>query len=210
MSSRKKVAVFIDYSIRIPNFKKTFEDFKSDVFSDKGFGIDTQDKFKKDDVRFYWQRQTMKPEVEEFYVKVKLPENDYDLRGKDLSKFFFNEEHYLKFMDEYSFNLYGDCEVPNLGDIDVLNIAQRDLLEVVVVDRYQSRRKISNTFFFLSKNRIYPQAVMFLGQGQELNTENYFAIWDPSLNDSQINAQKDKKFLNWFMDLEKKINEQGK
>lgn len=207
MKTRKKVAIYIDYTLRVPNFKASFDAFKAELFSDKNFGIDSEDEVKEGDTRFYWKKQMENSEVEKFYMKMKAPEDDYEMRSREMSSFFYNEEHYKMFLDDFSFNLYTDCKVPNSQDIDIVNIAQTQLFEIVMIDEYQSKRKISNTFFFLSKNRLYPQGVMLLNEGQKINEENYLGIWNPKTNKDQLNEQGSKLFLNWFMELEKKEKE---
>ena len=202
MKVRRKVAVYLDYAIRLPNFIASFEAFKEELFSDKDIDVDTEDELLGEDVRMFWREEMKKQEVEDFYFKVKLPAFDMDLKGKDLSVYFFDKEHYRKFFDEYSVNLYIDAKVINQQDIDIINIAQEQLFDIVLVDNYQSKRKKGNTFFYLSKIRIYPQQVMFLGEGQMLNKDNYFGIWDPNTDINLTNGQNDQSFMNFFKDLE--------
>lgn len=209
MKARKKVAIYIDYTIRVPRFKHCFDVFKAELFSDKSFDVTVEDELQKDDVRMYWPEQMKNPAVEQFYMKVKVPEDDYTHRLDGFAKYFYNEEHYRKFIDDYSYNLYLDCIVPNKQDIDIINIAQEHLFDVVLIDEYKSKRKKGNTFFFLSKNPIYPQTVTFLGPGQVLDETNYFGVWNPAKNEEQKNAQGLTMFKDWFMELEKKSKENG-
>lgn len=203
MKSRRKVAIYIDYALRVPNFVNSYNVFKESLFSDKEQDFDTEDEISENDVRFYWIEQMKNPEIEKFYFSKQAPKTDEELCGQSLSSYFFNREHENKFFDDYSFNLYSDAKVPNSQDVDVINVAQEHLFDVVLVDEYRNKRKKSNTMFFLSKIRAYPQSVLFLGEGQKLNTENYFAIWNPALNThNQVNKPGDKTFIEWFKSLE--------
>jgi len=204
MKARRKVAVYIDYSIRVPNFNDAYNVFKAELFSDKNADIE-QEEESEHLMNAYWVAQMAIPEIEQFYMKVKLLEQNTSYCGmKDFSTYFYNKEHEDKFFDDYSYNLYVDAATPNLQDIDVINVAQELLFEIVLVDEYRSKRKKSNTFFFLSKVRAYPQSLIFLGTGQKLNEDNYFAIWNPACKTDQYNKAKDSTFIEWFKDLEKK------
>lgn len=203
---RRKIAIFIDYSLRIPNFTTAYEAFKADLFSDKSFGVTSEDEITKNDVRFYWSEQMKDPKAESFYVAKKVPESNMDLRG-NFGDFFYNDEHLYKFIDEYSYNIYVDTQMPNPQDVEVINIAQELLFEVVLIDEYYSKRKKSNTLFYLSKIRAYPQSLIFLGNGQKINEENYFGIWNPRTNKEQINKIGDKTFIEWLKSLEAKQKE---
>lgn len=203
MSERKKVAIFIDYSLRIPSFKESYEIFKRTLFQDN---LDTsfEDELTAQDPRFYWQRQLQSPEIMKFYVSIN-PENidDTKLLG-EFSSYFFNEEHYAKFLEEYSFNLYADCPVPSLSDVNIINIAQANLFDITLIDKYHSTRKITNTLFFLSKIRVFSQTITFLSPQQSLKEDNYIGIWNPLENKSQRNKSGSDAFLNWMKELEKK------
>lgn len=201
---RKKVAVFIDYTLRTPNFCAAYKSFKSELFSNKASEVSFDDKIRKEDVRLYWLTEMKNPEIEDFYIKVKEPKEDYAVRGK-YQEYFFNEEHLNRFLEEYSYNLYVDCNVPDRNDLTILNTAQSQLFDVVLVDEITTKRKVSNTLFFLSKNVVYPQSILFLDKGQEINKENYIGVWNPKKDLTQINEPKNKAFLNWFMDLEKEL-----
>lgn len=209
MKARNKIAIFIDYSIRIPNFLQAYKNFKLEIFSDKNTNIDFEDELVKNDVRQFWQLQLQNPEIEMFYFKkeLKMPKTDYEVKNLGIESFFYNEEHVSRFLEDYSYNLYVDCLVPNRNDLNIINVAQSQLFDIVLVDEITTKRKVSNTLFFLSKNTVYPQTIIFLDKGQVLNEDNYVAIWNPKKNSEQINADKSDIFLNWFMDLEKKFKD---
>ena len=68
MKSRKKVGIYIDYTIRIPNFKQTYSIFKASLFKDN-YGIE---KIKEeedidnnllDTITFYWPTQLNDPKI---------------------------------------------------------------------------------------------------------------------------------------------------
>lgn len=196
---RKKIAIYIDYTIRIPNFIETYNSFKSELFSN----LEEKD-MNKNDIRLYWIKELKNSVVEDFYIKNSIPLDNYDIRKFGMLSFFYNEEHYKKFLEEYSFNLYVDCVVPNKNDLIVINTAQSKLFDIVLIDEVSSKRKVTNTLFFLSKNIVYPQSIIFLDKGQSINEENYFGIWNPQKDMKQINQNKNNDFLEWFIELEKK------
>ena len=204
--SRRKIAIYIDYSLRIPNFTTAYEAFKADLFSDRAFGVTAEDEITKNDLRFYWSEQMKDPKVESFYVSKKVPESNMELKGK-FDDYFYSNDHLLKFIDDYSYNIYVDTQMPNPQDVEVINIAQELLFEVVLIDEYYSKRKKSNTLFYLSKIRAYPQSIIFLGNGQKINEDNYFGIWNPKVDPSQVNKIGDKTFIEWLKSLEAKQKE---
>lgn len=214
MISRKRIAVYIDFSLRTPNFIATYNLFKEslfktnvDFFTEETNDIDKQeDNIGIDVARFYWKAEMEKPECEEFYLRTVMKGEDYDLRSVDLSKFFYNAEHYKKFLEEYSFNLYAEAETTCKKDIEFLNIAQSHLFDVILIDEYIVTRKKLNTFFFLSKARITPQAVIFLGPGQNINEETYFGVWNPKKYSEQENKEGYGNFEMWLKELESKSN----
>ena len=207
MKERDRIGIYIDYTIRIPNFCASYKSFKDDLFSDKHVDIDMDDEIQADDVRMYWPQQMKNLEVENFYFKMQVPKDDYELRTEGFSKFFYNEEHLRKFLDEYSFNLFLDCAVPNRDDLSIINIAQGKLFDITLIDEYDSKRKIGNTYYFLAKNPVYPQTITFLADSQKIDESRFIAVWNPKKNPNQVNGQGDKGFLNWFMELEKKSKE---
>lgn len=214
MESRKKVGIYIDYSIRIPSFKQSYTLFKESLFKDH-YGLskvvdeeftekEIKSNLQNDNIRFFWDNQMKDKDVTMFYSKLSPSKIKDREVVKTFSNWFYNEEHYRKFIDEYSFNVYSDCEVASKKDVDIINIAQSELFDITLIDEVISPRKISNTFHFLSKNRLFPQSVLFLYEKQELNKDSYFAIWNPKENLKHRNADKSELFLNWMKDLETK------
>lgn len=213
---RKKIAVYIDYAIRVPNFIETYNKFKESLFvvdvdhetEDIKDTEETEETIGLDLSRFFWKAELEKPEVERFYLHSVIKEtNNYNL--KNWEPYFFNKEHYNKFLEEYSFNLFVDCEVACKRDIDFLNIAQSHLFDVVLIDEYIVSKKKLNTFFFLSKSRVLPLMVVFLGPGKKIAEENYFGVWNPKVNSEQINEEGEGGFEMWLKELEDKQRENG-
>lgn len=203
MPERKKIAVYIDYSLRTPSFYKTYSLFLNFIF-DNGENKDLEDT----PVSFFWKSELTKPEVKEFYLKQKnktLSTDDYEYKDLNFADFFYNEEHYKNFLEEYTFNLYANADSPSNKDIQLLNIAQSFLFDVILIDEYIFPRKKLNTFYFLSKQRIMPGAVLFLGPGQSISEESYFAIWNPKKYPDQINGNDYGDFEIWLKDLESQL-----
>lgn len=199
---RKKIAIYIDYALRTPNFNASYEAFRTELFSDKSFDLvfDTEEKENLTGPQ-YWQLQMADKEIEKFYMNAKLLDNDYDYCSGGFASYFYNIDHFVKFLDEYSYNLYTDCEVPNKQDIDIINIAQTELFDVVLIDTYVSRRKKSHTFYYLTRNSVYPKSIVFLNDTDVLDGE-YIGVWNPKFNKDQRNGKGNKSFLDWLKLLE--------
>lgn len=197
--ARQKIAVYIDYSLRIPNFENTFSALKQYMFEGLGEEMEMEgDTLLRD----YWKEEVKNKDIESFYIKAN-PKND--IKFNEWEKCFFKKEHFLKFIEDYSFNLFVDAEVPSARDVDLLNIAQKHLFDVVLVDEYMSTRKKSNTFFFLSKTRLTPYSILFLKIGETLNPDEYLGIWNPQTNSDQINGENEGAFEIWLKELESKL-----
>ena len=211
---RKRVAIYIDYSVRSPNFIGAYNLFKQSLFkpveeyvTEESTDIDAQEETMGIDItRFYWKAELSNPECEDFYIKTIIKEgiDNYDLR--DWNKYFYKEEHMKKFLEEYTFNLYADAEAPCKKDIEFLNIAQSHLFDVILIDEYLVTRKKLNTMYFLSKVRVLPQAIIFLGPGQNIDESTYFGVWNPKKNLEQENREGEGGFEMWLKELESKIN----
>lgn len=208
MKARKQIAIYLDYSVRIPNFKATYELFKQNLYKDNtDLTYEDKDELGDQDVRFFWSFEMKNPDVENFYVSKSASKiDDYKLLG-NFQPYFYNEIHLQKFLEEYSYNLYSDCEITSLNDLDYINTCQAQLFDVVLIDKFSTVRKISNTCFFVAKSRLYPRNIVFLGPNQEMNHSNFIGVWNPVTNKEQFNAEKSEVFLNWLKDLEAKYNE---
>jgi hypothetical protein len=205
MKKRNKVAIFIDYAIRNPGFIKTYAGLKQYMFE-----VDTEEYEVEGHVllRDFWKEEIKTPEIAEFYSKSIPPENESEI--KDWSKFFYNEIHLKKFLQDYSFNLYvQDAEVPNGRDLEVITLVNNHLFDVVLVDEVWNDRKKANTLFYLSKLRVSFQSLVFLKDGETLDESEYIGVWNPKANSEQINGPEYMEFEGWCKDLETKYkNEQ--
>lgn len=194
---RKKIAIFIDYTIRVPFFNTIFSGFKQYMFENLQDEIDQEGDFL---LRDFWKEEIKKKEVEAFYMPLNPNEDDYE--NKDFRKYFYNEEHFFKFIEDYSFALFSDGTVPNNKDVDMINIAQKHLFDVVLIDEYLSTRKKLNTFFYLSKIRVTPQSIVFLKEDELLDETEFLAVWNPKKNKDQVNGPNLGEFENWLKELE--------
>ncbi|MEO6304894.1 MAG: hypothetical protein ABIP51_17165 [Bacteroidia bacterium] len=154
-------------------------------------------------LRDYWKEEIKNTLIEDFYIKSIPPIDDYSI--KEWEKYFYNETHYKKFLQDYSFNLFVDCEVPNSKDVEIINIIQDSLFDVVLVDEFIIQRKKANTLFFLSKIRINPFSIIFIDDINKIKAEDYIGIWNPKKNPEQINGPEFNEFFSWCKELELKF-----
>ena len=203
---RPQVAIFLDYTIRIPNFQQSYLSFKDSLFKDN-MGLESDKKSAKlpDPIRFFWQKELEKVEVMNFYIS-KVVDNikDYEVKG-NFKQYFFNDLHYRKFLEDYSFNLYSDAEITTKKDIAIINTCQTMLFDVVLFDRVSNSRKVPNTFHFLAKHALFVKAVNFIGLNDKIKEEDFIGIWEPEKDSSQYNKEDSKIFLEWLKDLETKF-----
>lgn len=215
MNKRKKIGIFIDYAIRIPNFQESYSIFKKEILKDKydlRAAVTEEEKesdtSKNNIVSFYWEKEFEKDSnCLLFYAKTepdKIVDKD---TNNSIRNLFYCEDHYNKFIEDYSYNIYSDAKVTSKKDIDIINIAQAELFDITLIDEVISPRKISNTFYFLAKNRLFPQSVLFIHPVQKLNTKSYYAIWNPKEKKNQVNEEGSNVFLDWFKELEQKSKE---
>src|SRR6185312_12325749 len=97
---RKKVAIYIDYTIRVPNFIESYKIFKSELFSDKAADITFEDEIQENDVRMFWLTVMQDPVVADFYLKMNEPKDNYSVRELGMKSYFYDETHFIKFMEE--------------------------------------------------------------------------------------------------------------
>lgn len=221
---RKQVGIVIDYSIRMPDFKESYLKLKEQILVGipAGQHLDADDIkiTKKLDTRNYWNNlQNKDPKSVEFYTKCAIPDSnfgpDFDITYK---KYFPNEEQRIKFLEEWSYNLFGQGALINKMDITLINTAQTKLFDIVLIDRATHTRKVPNTFAFLARSGIFTKQVLFVNNQKEMDQlhEDLFAVWDPYKDRNQIiepiatYGQPTKPFLDWLMSLESKINKKEK
>ena len=209
---RARVGIVLDYSIRIPEFKETFIKIKEQVLVGMAAGQHLEQGDLLEQNSFWAKAVKEDPKVAEFYAATAMPSTnfseDFDITMK---KYFFNNEHRLKFIEEWSYNLYGQGAVTNKADITLINTAQSKLCDVVLIDRCTNTRKIPNTFAFLARSGVFIKEVIFTNTEDELNEvkKGLTACWDPFTDKTQIITpgakfgQPTEKFVNWFMEQEK-------
>lgn len=213
MSKRPKIGIVLDYSIRIPDFKESYLKLKEQILVGitAGAGLDEASIV---DENNYWSKAIKEdPSISEFYAKVSIPEFDanFDIT---FGKYFMTPEHRLKFLEEYSYNLFGQGGVTNKADITIINTAQSKLCDIVLIDRCTNTRKVANTFAFLSRAGIFVKEIVFINTIDELNEikGDLDACWDPFTDKEQViqisekAGQPTEKFLAWIMEVEKQIN----
>lgn len=167
------------------------------------------------DGRNFWNELNQTdPAAVAFYKASKTPVanmgGDFDLSYR---KYFYNLDHCLKFLQEYSFQLFGTGQVTNKMDTDIINTAQSKLCDIVLFDRTPYSRKVPNTFGFLSRAGLYVRSVVFVTNEKEIEElkKDAIGIWDPKEDPTQcidypkaIN-QPTQKLLDFFMEIERNI-----
>jgi len=215
--SRPKVGIVIDYTIRIPDFKECYHKCKSEIISglmsQEGEAIEAVAKDKSD--RSFWVglHQT-DPKAYSFYETCLAPQENYG-PGFDYTykKYFYNNEHRIKFLEDWTYNLYGQGSVNNAADIKLINICQTKVCDVVLIDRTTHTRKVPNTLAYLSRTQIFIKEIKFISQIDELKAlkTQYIDIYDPiedntkALTPSRALNQPSESFVEWLMGLEAKI-----
>jgi hypothetical protein len=226
---KSKVGIVIDNVIRIPNFIESYTNIKeiilagnpaADMLSTKKLGVvdDDGDSYKPKidiDLRNFWQLlANREPECIPFYQKTPIPSKDF---GPDFDitwdKYFYSREHKLKFLEEYSYSLFGQGAVANKADIILINTAQSKLCDIVLIDIASHTRKIPNTFAFLGRSGLFIKELVFINTLEELGElkKSLVDIWNPfedatkKIEPSKTIGKATPHFLNWFMALEKKI-----
>jgi hypothetical protein len=202
---RQRIAIYIDYALRTPSFATAYTALKQYMFEivEEQFEIEAEVEGGGFVLRDFWKDESKNQDVKSFYEKKVFDISDYD--NRDWKKYFYNEKHYKRFIEDYSYNLYVDAEVCCKRDIELLNIAQKHLFDVVLIDEYLIERKKANTMFYLSKVRVNPYSIIFLPEGTALEQSEYLGVWNPKQNSEQENKDGLGGFENWLMELEQTI-----
>lgn len=217
---RKKIAIVIDYSIRIPNFRDCFAKCKAEIFSGESISADhnlTQ-RSKDQTGRDFWINLHKKGNEEySFYETIPVPPENFG-EGFDytLKKYFYNDEHRLKFLDDWSYNLFGQGSVTNNSDINLINICQSKVCDVILIDRVTHSRKIPNTLSFLSKSSLFIKGIQFINKIEEIEelekNPSFIGIYDPVKDNSLVLipgrtkiGEPSSVLLDWFMKIENKL-----
>lgn len=215
--NRKTVAITLDYSLRMPDIKEQYDHLKSRIFSNDQVGEGEED----DPRGFFETLQTTDKEALSFYEQTYSPKSNW---GEDFDytweKYFYNKEHLLKFMQEYSFSLFGKSDFINFrkGDSWLINTAQSKLCDVFLIDTIPVPKKVGNTFYFLSRTGIFTKGVEFYADAEDIKKNaDYDFIYDsinfknniinPNSQETKINGlPTTKKLYNFFIKLEKEIS----
>lgn len=197
----KVIYIVIDHTIRIPEFIANYTVLKRKIFSEEH-------------EKTFWQELAIAdPKAFKFYQSVATPvsecEPEFDITYR---KYFYNNDHRLKFLEEYSFNLFGAGGVINKQDVTLINIAQSKLIDVILIDRATHTRKITNTFSFLARSGLFVKGVIFVNTDEEIDMlfkeKKCLGIWNP-FKDSKMVINKPsntneptEEFLQWFKSIE--------
>lgn len=212
-SKRPRVGIVLDYSLRIPNFKESYLKFKEQILVGVASASNLEEEDILDENNFWEKEKKLYPEMIEFYSKTPIPNSNWE-PGFDLTytKYFFNKDHLSKFLEEWSFNLFGQGIIANKADINIVNLAQSKLFDIVLLDVITHTRKVANTFAFLSKSGLFIKEVKFISEGELKSlSKEFLAIWNPFSEESKVIENVGKfekptqKLLDWFMGLEAKL-----
>jgi len=214
VSKRLRVGIVIDYSLRIPNFKESYLKFKEQILVGVASASNLGEEDILDENNFWEKEKKLHPEMITFYSKTPVPNSNWE-SGFDLTytKYFFNKDHLSKFLEEWSFNLFGQGIIANKADINIVNLAQSKLFDIVLLDVITHTRKVANTFAFLSKSGLFVKEVRFVSESElESLGKEFIGLWNPFLEEGKVIEGVGKfekptqKLLDWFMELETKQN----
>jgi hypothetical protein len=216
---RKKIGIFIDYVLRVPDFKECYTKMKQEIITgmtsaEPGVSSGQSeyvDNKKDTSGRDFWVGlHKTDPKAYAFYeTKASPAENfgpDFDLTYR---KYFYNNEHRLKFLENWSYPLFAQNASIKKEDLNLINICQSQLCDVILLDRIPHIRKISNTFALLSKLGLFVKEVRFINREEDVAelSKEMLDVYDPITDPSKVLSSKEKgqskNFLNWFMELEK-------
>jgi hypothetical protein len=214
---RKKIGIIIDYTLRIPNFKDCYTSMKEEIITGMTKTVEENSKIvNKKDVskRDFWINMYVQDSQAYAYYETKPapvenwgPDFDYTFK-----KYFYNNTHRLKFLEDWSFNLFAQGFSMKREDVNLINVCQSKLFDVVLLDRVTHTRKIPNTFAFLSKMGVFVKEVRFIREDGEIDNlkEELIAIYDPYTDNSKVIipfkdiGKATSSFLKWLMDIESK------
>lgn len=213
VSKRPCVGIVLDYSIRIPNFKESYLKFKEQILVGITSGANLEEEDILDENNFWQKEKKLNPEMVEFYSKTPIPTSNWDSEfDLTYTKYFFNKDHLSKFLEEWSYNLFGQGVIANKADINIVNLAQSKLFDIVLLDVITHTRKVANTFAFLAKSGLFVKEVRFISQDELKSLKKEFlGLWDPFSEQNKVIESVDKfekptqKLLDWFMELETKV-----
>lgn len=142
-----KIAVYIDNVLREPNIEGALIGF-FDLLSKE------LSKDEEPGEMDYWGLELRKAGVYEFYIKLfDLPHNEEKMNKinlGNLKEYFFNEDHYNRFMQDSSFILFATGQKKYSEIYDYFNLISQKV-NVELVDLQISKKQSKHTLHFLSK-----------------------------------------------------------
>jgi len=212
-NKREKVGIILDLTLRIPNFIECYSILKKEVITGGEVQTSAENRRDKTNRDFWVNLHTTDPAALSFYEtsvapRVNIGEGvDYTYR-----KYFYNNEHRLKFLEEYSYNLFGQGSVTNKADINLINTCQSKLCDVVLIDRTTHTRKIPNTLAFLSRAGIFVKEIMFINKIEEIEEmkKEMIGVYDPFSDSKKALSVPTKQgpsdeLLKFFLNVEKRL-----
>ena len=214
---RKKIAITIDYVIRIPDFKECFTKCKTEIITgamSQENSSSTVKSFKDSMERDFWiGLHTTDAKAYSFYETCLAPKENYGPTfDYTYKKYFYNNEHRIKFLEDWSYNLFGQGAVINPADVRLINICQSKVCDVILVDRVTHARKVPNTMAFLSRSQLFIKGIEFINKTEELKERKesgeFLDVYDPIVDFSKVltspikTGETSEEFLNWLIKLE--------
>ena len=219
MAKRKKIGIIVDYTIRIPDFVGCYTKCKSEIITGAMSQENNSNSIKSSrdmTERDFWiNLHTTASDAYSFYETCLAPKENYG-SGFDYThkKYFFNNEHRLKFLEDWSYNLYGQGAVVNSADVKLINICQSKVCDVILLDKITHARKVPNTMAFLSRSQVYVKGVEFVSKIEDLkemkDSGEYLDIYDPILDNTKVltpplkMGASSEVFIKWLMSIEAK------
>lgn len=211
IEKRPAVGIVIDYTMRIPDFVKSYSEMRQQISIGNhqlsGASLDREDLFETK--KSLWDDLREKdPKAAEWYETTPMP-TDHTAKDFDITyrKYFYTPEHRTQFLVDWSYNLYGQGSITNKVDVNLINVAQTKLFDVILIDRTTHARKTGNTFAYLGRTGAFVKEVRFISSEEEIESlkkeDHILDIWNPFTNPEQIIlpgkfGEPTKAFLEWL------------
>jgi hypothetical protein len=216
---KKKIGIIIDYTLRLPEFKECYTNLKQQILA--GIASDqsqeetiksSRDKTNRD---FWINLHKTDSKNYLFYETAPIPINNcgdgFDYTWK---KYFPNNDHRLKFLEDWSYSLFGQGGVIRTADVKLINVCQSKVCDVVLIDRVTHTRKVPNTLAFLSRAGIFIKEIRFVNQIEELEEmkKEFVGIYDPiaepklAIIPTSATGESSKTLLDFMLKVEKTVN----
>lgn len=222
MKKNNKIGIVIDYCLREPLFieayfaffgilKKIYEtEFVSEgevvqVMNEEG-EIEIKPQYNSE---MYWLNELKKEGVFSFYTnKINEMAEIEELENSKLSleeiiTYFYNEEHYEKFMAESSYIMYSKAEKFNRDFFTYLNLMSLKF-SIELLDISNVSMKRNSTITFLSKNPIKFNSLVFLNNIDEIDEDEYVWVYNNFKNEKTMTSE---EFLETLKEVERKYDE---